>query len=788
MKNRYSEVLDYGQSYEKGRTGYRPKARNHDDGPKCGMFFGGIGAPVFSRDLDGHFSRWQLQSGIHIKQDIDTCFLKLRWQYGDKSGSFYLNEEGAIANRFERSVHSLFPVCQERYEGKDVPFDITVEFYSSIIPEDDKASSLPVTFIDVYVDNRGEESLLVDCLLCFPNLLGWKFRPMTTIDRGGRLYPAQTSAGNSGTYVATDLFHGTIGTRHEKHLLRGEMEGELLVAAANGCSRKSSEACFLAGQNMVEKKPEEQKYTRAWVEHQFDMTGLLPQTGCTWQAHWDEALAMAVTSGEEIAGNRSCTFRFCLAFDFPQVQFGEGRAWLRKYTQYFGPNGRNALDIGRLAMLSGPLFRERIHRWHTSLLLKAASCSKQTIAAAINELYFVNAGTAWMTGCVSQVNEGFEEPILGNCEHAAIIEGFDIGYYYYNTSDIWPYVWYPLAKFWPDFTACIFRDYLNAIPLEIPHMNMIYRREELRKNLVEGKLPHDMGSAAEDPFAKINGYQMRDDSNLWKDNNPGFILSYYLYAKLTAKEIDKDTWEKLKSCGTFMIGQLDQTGLPDHQVFGDTTWDNLGIKGHSSFSGSLTLAALLVLASLAAKQGEQDFAEECTVLAKKADKTMAQHLYNGEYFRLCDQGKYFDCTSSDAVFGFYLLKKAGYFDKLHYVTQQMIVSHLKAFYKYNFMNYMDGTRGPLLIATPERTHFEADGGDALEVQVNEILIGSAWMATAMMKEFGLEDEARHISSALLATQEEGALQFRTPAAVNAEKHLFRAPMNTRPLAIWFLLS
>ncbi|MDA3823934.1 MAG: GH116 family glycosyl hydrolase, partial [Bacteroidales bacterium] len=95
-----------------------------------------------------------------------------------------------------------------------------------------------------------------------------------------------------------------------------------------------------------------------------------------------------------------------------------------------------------------------------------------------------------------------------------------------------------------------------------------------------------------------------------------------------------------------------------------------------------------------------------------------------------------------------------------------------------------GKIGPLLIAEKERPSFEGDGGDNL--QVNEVLIGSAWLYVSMLDYYDMHEESEEVARALnTLLYEDSGLQFRTPAAVNGERE-FRAPMNMRPLSVWLL--
>jgi len=418
----------------------------------------------------------------------------------------------------------------------------------------------------------------------------------------------------------------------------------------------------------------------------------------------------------------------------------------------------------------------------------------------INELSFITGGGAvWVDRWARELDSDIlEEPRLGPGEHAGLLEGYDIGYYYYNTTDLWTYAWYAVARWWPEFARVIFDDLLQTIPMEMPEERIYYRTEARAPLLISGKLPHDVGAVMEDPWHALNGYQMRDDSNLWKDHNPGFIVSYYLFRYLVA---DRGTtpgpreWEIMQQAGEFILARTSpENGLPVHDEFGDSTWDNLGIRGRGSYSGSVTLAALSVLAKWGSAFGRKQFSAECLQRVETGTREYGKRLWTGEYFRLCDEGRYTESLTADALIGFYLSDLAGFPKLSDAIGRERIASHLRAVVRYNHLQYHQGTVGPLLVAAPDRTQYQGDGGD--ELQVNEVLVGSAWIAVAMLHHYNLHSEAQQMSNALITTlhgtgggtpKERGGrgLQFRTPAAVDGTGR-FRAPLNMRPLSIWFL--
>ena len=763
---------------------YISKPGSHDDGMHTGLFLGGIGTPVCSRDLKGFFSRWHLQTGFHVYQIIREAFVGVRWSQGDRAGYFRLCEEGPYAFKGERVVYSLFPVIREHYRCDDIPFELAVEFFSPLVPGDHEASVLPVWYVSVMVKNISDERVSIDVLLSWPHMLGWRVQQMTSLDRPERSWPSQTHAGNTAAYSFSSKYAAVIQKRRPGMPVIGDMEGEIvLYTPIMPGDRISSEACLKAQGNAVGQPSRKQAHTLPWAEEHFAARGRLPDSGIVWEAHWDEAMVSALSRGIDVEERGSSRLDFVIAYDMPVVEFGSKRRWYRLYTKQFGQNGRGGKTIAEHASSRLQGYRHQIDLWHREVLCDRRNLGKRIKGAMINELYFITAGgTAWVSGCMDQRSEGLDEPLLGGGEHAAILEGYDVGYYYYNTTDLWIYAWYAVHRWWPRLAEIIFDDLLKTIPIAITDERMIYRSATMEAVLAKGKVPHDVGSVMEDPWHRLNGYQMRDDSNLWKDHNPGFIISWYLFKKRQGQTLSHDQWNIIKSAGLFMLDQISSRGLPFHDAFGDSTWDNLGIQGISAFSGSLTLAALAALMKWADSFGEREFADSCGRLLKTASDSFITSLWNGEWFTLCDSGKYAECVMADGILGFYLARLSGLMDLIPRITDEQIRSHLRSAYRYAFLPYCGGKAGPLLVASPGQLHFSGDGGD--ELQVNEVLAGSAWMTVAMMHCYGLVKEGRHIAASLMGVLNRG-LQFRTPAAFDGYGY-FRAPMNMRPLAIWFL--
>ena len=846
LARQFTYITQHGFHYsyaDRPAVGFAPKPGSHDDGPHNGPFLGGIGAPAFGRSLNGVFNRWHLQPGYHAVREIPAAQLCIWWKpvsheaSGDSDGnnvggcrllslqSLETIEIGGIqrcaADEMETAV--LFPFTIEHFAAADMPVELYVRFFSPIVPDKETASALPIVYIDVEIHNCVPQQLEVAAALFWPNQLGWR-QPLDASERQTVCFwPARSNYGNINMPADLPLDPVGIGldevggsgmsttavlqTRNPHRPVRRDLEGEVLVAAytTDSTAILSRELTFKTEPNGTGIAPEEQPYTFPWALRHFSIHGRLPQREESWSARCHEGLGSAVAvktmlppggiSTVENPGpvDSPVQLHFLLVHDLPLVEFGGGQVWKRAYCAEYGSSGRNSRKIAAAAMAGKKEWEESIERWQHSI----------SHGSLINDLYFlVGGGTAWVSGAVdeSMADAPGNGPVGGvksglkRGPHFALLEGFDTGYYYYNTFDLWVYAFPALVAGWKTLAASVFNDYLLAVDTQDISGRVIYRQGERRPVLLPGKIPHDLGSAMEDPWYALNAYSWRDDPNVWRDHNPGFILSYYLFRRYSGGSIHSNEYRVLVRAAEYMLAQdSDNDGLPEHGEFGDSTWDALALSGIGAYSGALAIGALAVMTVLS-EECDPDAATKYRQLALTAVQSYQRALWNGSYFNNSSMGKYASAIQVDALFGVYLADLAGLRENsaaeagtetgevLLPVAQ--IRSHLLAVYEYNFRAYDNGRVGPLLVTNPGSSRYARDGGE--DLQLGEVIVGSAWAYAAMLDYYGLELEAKAVESALVRTlYEDSGLQFRTPAAWDAEG-LFRAPLNMRPLASWFL--
>lgn len=830
LYRRFDYARRYGFSIDGAApwTGYVAKPGSHDDGAYHGPFLGGLGSGTFSRDLSGRFSRWHLQPGLHVAQTIPQARLLCRWSNaGGEAGSRWIgvgeapgwgdyrpSAPGFAENARHYAV--LFPECFERYDDPELPFRLLLRYWSPLVFGDEAASSMPVVYFSLHVENQSDTPLDFAAAFFWPNLLGWRNSRVPSVDRGDNSRPGQTHSGNTargardarGVGGASDGV-GRVG--HDGGAVQGgaqpaepgapttavvqqrrpeqevslDLEGEVALSVtgpANGTV--SREICMKSDLNAIGVPPGEQQFTQAWAEQHFLENGALPGTEETWRAHWHEPVSSAVAARAVVAPQGDADFDVTLAWDMPLVVFGSERTWEKRYTAEFGASGRAAERICERAGAQREAWLSGIDAGRAGVLesLEEAGIAQSTAGAVLNELFLVvGNGTAWVAREHGRP-AGLGAPTLGGGEHFAFLEGFDTGYYYYNTLDLWAYAFAALSFSWPEIGDGVFRDLLDSLETPDERERIVYRLFEKRPILKRHKAPHDLGCPMEDPWHELNGYTMRDDPNSWKDHNPALIVSFYLHKQLRGAPVDATEWDLLKAAGEHTLGDdTEGDGLPRHKEFGDSTWDALAFRGVSAYSAGLTLAAYCVLRSLAEGFGENELRELYSRKLSSGTEVFEKLLWTGAFYRTDSEGRYRETVMSDALLGPYYAALSGLGELL---PVERVRSHLSTAFEYNAARYAGGRHGALLVSDGRGERFTPDGGE--ELQINEVIVGSAWALCAMMEWYGLRDTAGRLGESLRRTlYEDSGLQFRTPAAFDADG-AFRAPMNMRPLSVWLL--
>jgi non-lysosomal glucosylceramidase len=778
---------------------YTSRTGATDDGAFGLPAYGGIGTGCFARDLHGHFDRWQLQPGFPRKISINAASLCLQWRQGQRSAGYRIGEAGwdKPLPAGSRSVAVQWPVISEKMTSPEWPVEVLLESWSPVVPQDYAAAAMPVAFFDFYIKNTSSEPAELDAALFMPNFLGWR-KGVGNVNASEaeqkpnrdpntqthlRSWPERSNSGNYATETEPDagkaLLSGVTMQRSGYTEPTQDVEGQIQLAVSGDESvRAQSMLSAMANGNRASAHGSLGLYFVEEAAAEFFKTGKLPTTR-SWHATATEVLTSAVAGGLKLAAGQEGKFTLVITWDTPLVQFGSGRTWEKAYTAHYGADGKQARRITLDALAQRDAWREKLDQWHRATLGNGDADAQKRHGAALNDLYYVvSGGSTWVAK--EKARPGMAPPLLGSGEHFSILEGFDTGYYFSSTFDLWPHAQAAFEAHWPRLAGLYLDDFLKIAPLTCPEPRLIFNTGEVDVRKPANKIPHDIGCPSGDPWHLVNEYNTTRNSNVWKDHNPEFIISLYLHRKHQAAPPPTDSdWKTLLALAAHMEAQ-DTTGdgLPFHNVQGDNTWDALHFTGPSPYSGGLTIAAYAALADWANQRQDNPNAEKFATRLSLAQQSFEKHFWNGSYYRGATNGKEAEWILCDALLGILLADSAGLKNLL---PAEHIASHLRKAAERNGQAFGSGRVGPSLLAPPQGP---IPSG---KVQIGEVIVGSARSCIALMQRYGVSESGNSLAKAINRTlYEESGLQFRTPAAWNELKN-FRAPSNLRPLASWHSL-
>ncbi len=462
-----------------------------------------------------------------------------------------------------------------------------------------------------------------------------------------------------------------------------------------------------------------------------------------------------------------------VAWDFPVVQFGQGRKWDRRYTDFYGTTGRNAWQIAHDGLLHAAEWSEQVDKWQAPYI-NDESKPLWYRGMLFNELYaLTDGGTFWgrQPGSDTKAPPTF-----------ALLECFD--YAYYGTLDVRFYASLPLLKFWPAIDKQVLREFADTVPKEWPEQGLwVWKTQQTGEPVTHkrkkiGAVPHDLGVPEGDPFVAVNepGWQ---DTNDWKDLNSKFVLMVYRDYVLTGRTDDaflRETWPAVKAAIEY-LRQFDQGGgVPENSGYPDQTYDSWVVSGVSAYSGGLWLAALRAGEETARVLGDTKSAEEYHALFLKGQKTYITQLWNGEYFRYDTSSESKDAIQADQLAGQWYANLTGLGD---IVPHAMQVSTMKKIFNFNVMKFGDGKMGAA-------NGMGADGSILKNEEAKEVWVGTTLGYAGLLMSEGLKDEAWKTTWGLYhVIYEKKGYWFRTPEAWDITGN-FRAGMYMRPTAVWAL--
>jgi len=732
-----------------------------DDGPNQGLPIGGFGSGSIGRTYRGDFARWHIKPGVHIYGRLPANQFSIYWRLeGQKGRARVLNPDKASGglkkwNRGMKDVQgcysALYPFAWYSYKVQDLPLDIVLKEFSPVIPNNYRESSYPVGIFAWRIKNRGTKSCFFSVMFSFVNMVGW-------FDRYERNLPSLSNFGNINlptNFLLKDgvWLKGILFSRQRAGGVLKEGDGSMVVAAREGKGVKVSRCLTFNAYG---------DGSRVWKD--FTDNGVLDREGRTYASVAYIPIAGAVCATVTLSPGEEVEIPFVLTWDFPLIEFGQGRVWKRKYTDFFGDSGNNAIRLAVEALLHYPEWESEIERWQKDIMSRPGR-PPWYLSMLFNELYYlVDGGTVW----TSSSTDGKE--------HFAILECFD--YPFYSTLDVWFYGSFPLILNWPRLEKRVMEDFCKAVfladdvPVRIGASGKVARRK------VRNVLPHDIGCPEEDPFVMINSYRWQD-TNTWKDLNSKFVLLLWRDFFLTgAKDIEllRKSVDAMESAIQF-LKRFDRNGdfLPENDGVPDQTYDTWTMKGESAYCSILWLASLEALTRMENLLDRPVQAARYFSWVKKARRAILDRLWNGRYFYYDTRGPFHECVMSDQLCGAWYARILGIGDIL---PSWCIKNALKEIFRVNVMGFANGTKGAVNGQFPNLKPVLGDN------QAGEVWTGTNFALASTFFLYGMKAKGWKIAKGIYDTVwVRKGYWFRTPEAYDKNGN-FRASMYLRPGAVW----
>lgn len=753
-----------------------------DNGFWQGAPVGGFGAGTFSRSYRGDFARWHMKAGVHKYQTVwANQFAMFQKSEGDTEG---VAQVLAAAHPPDHALSSwawdypvgagdyyaLYPKSWFDYRWDKFPAHVAVEQFSPILPDNYKETSYPVAVYRWHAENPTKHRVTVSILLSWENMLGL-FRTFGRDLKGGindgnhnafRTEPFPRPLKNSKESAAAQgTMKGIVFDRNHLGPVQDEWDGQFVIAALESPGVEISYQTTFA----LDRDGKE-----IWAP--FSKDGKLANSNDSWTSSGED-LAAAIAVRFTLEPGEKRVIPMVIAWDLPVTEFGSGRKWHRRYTDFYGATGAAAWAIARDGLANASTWSEAIDAWQAPYI-HDESKPLWYRGMLFNELYpLADLGSFWGRPVGSDPKA---RPVY------SFMECYD--YPYYETLDVRFYGSMPLLKFWPDLEKNVMREFAATVPQEAGEkMEWIWKTVHsgelaFRIRKAKGAVPHDLGVPDEDPFKQINQFSWQD-TNGWKDLNPKFVLMVYrdfVFTGRKDKEFLRSTWPAVQESLEYLRKyDHDGDGLPENEGYPDQTYDEWVVRGESAYSGSLFLGAVRSAEEIAKQLGDSAAAAKYHELFAKAQASYLRKLWNKEYFRYDIGSEYRDNIQADQLAGQWYANMTGLGDL---VPREMRLSALHKIFDFNVMKFAEGTMGAVNGIAPDGSLVKTNE------QVQEVWTGTTFGLAALFLSEGMKDQAYKTAWGIYHTSyETKGYWFRTPEAWDITGN-YRASMYMRPAAIW----
>ncbi|MBI4557133.1 MAG: hypothetical protein HY706_06070 [Candidatus Hydrogenedentes bacterium] len=568
-----------------------------------GVPLGGVGAGSIEMGRDGCFRNVTINNNRAERTRIGWAggsFLAVRVAQKGKVLSRILQTETLLpfaeagivptySTVEQLSWRGLYPCSHYRLNDPKFPADVNWTAMSPIVPYDAEASTLPILFITVYVQNPSASDMDVAVTLNWENLCGCyaSYFP----ERRGPIRPVVLKEEDTELEIAKKIGKHEELLREERParpagLEFGFREGFRTNAEGNYCLvAKQQQDVDISLLGWDERSPGELEVF--W--NQFHYEGHLGNK----ISRSERSHSGAVCNSFSLPANRgrSVVFIFtwyCPRFEVEGVDMGNG------YTNAF----HDAVEVASRGLKYYRYYFSTVEDWQKRIL--SSTLPRWLSRMLVNNNYVFSTNTLFTRDGRFAMFETPSDPVVGSLDRR----------FHYSLGSL---------LFFPEFEH---RELALFAKLEYPQQ--------------PGRLYRHLGNMC------LHRPNMGPTEDELLDIAPKFVLmayrNYFMTSRLPPLEL---LYPKLKLAMEYVLSKdQDQDGLPEQSSL-STTFDTWAVYGVNSYTAGLWIAAIRAYSKLARRLGHGQEARKYEDLLPRAIESFEKRLWSEEhgYYRLFHETK-----------------------------------------------------------------------------------------------------------------------------------------------------
>lgn len=183
----------------------------------------------------------------------------------------------------------------------------------------------------------------------------------------------------------------------------------------------------------------------------FSRDGSIPNSNNDRRSTGSEQASAAIALRLRLEPGAEIELPVVISWDLPVTAFATGTSALRRYTDFFGATGDNAVAIAAEALGAWRQWRDAIEAWQKPVL-ERSDLPEPLRMALLNELYDLASGGSLWTAASSTDPVG----------RFGVLECLD--YAWYESLDVRLYGSFALLQLWPELDKAVLRSFARAIP------------------------------------------------------------------------------------------------------------------------------------------------------------------------------------------------------------------------------------------------------------------------------------------------------------------------------------